>query len=208
MLKIFEIKLYGLSPKQFEEKLDKERKKFYSICEAQNRTKIESMQLYSHFYAHKNTYENYSIGYLEILYDGAALHYDVKIMLSKRFSSQKEIRILLNELESDNTLSQEEKDLKKAAILDSHSLVPYKPRLFTEKKKYMSNYHVGGIYTGIFGLKNIEIAQAIKEDLELVQKDELLKNVYFDFSHFNEMVNYIDFISLFDYYKANRNNKA
>ena len=208
MLKIFEIKLYGLSPKQFEEKLDKERKKFYSICEAQNRTKIESMQLYSHFYAHKNTYENYSIGYLEILYDGAALHYDVKIMLSKRFPSQKEIRILLNELESDDTLSQEEKDLKKAALLDSHSIVPYNPRLFTEKKKYMSNYHVGGIYTGISGLKNIEIAQAIKGDLELVKKDELLKNVYFDFSHFNELVNYIDFISLFDFYKVNRNNNA
>ena len=37
---------------------------------------------------------------------------------------------------------------------------------------------------------------------------QTLKNVYFDFSHFNELVNYIDFISLFDCYKGNRNNNA
>lgn len=204
MLKVFEIKLYGLSPEKFEEKIEDKRREFYSICKAQNRTIEESIRLYSHFYANKNTYENYSIGYLEILYDGFTLRYESKIMLSERHSSQKEIQELLANLELDDTLTEEKKDIKKAFILNSHSLVPYKPRLFTEKKRYMSNYHIEGMYTGISGLTNFEIAQAIKEDICLIQKDDLLKSVYFDLSYFNGIIEHIDFISMFEKYKFNK----
>ena len=204
MLKIFEIKLYGLSPKKFEEKIDNKRREFYSICKAQNRTKEESMFLYSHYYANKDTYENYSIGYLQILYDGFALCYEAKIMLSERHSSQKEIQELLANLELDDTLTEEKKDIKKAVILNSHTLVPYKPRLFTEKKRYMSNYHIEGVYTGISRLTNFEIAQAIREDICLIQKDDLLKSVYFDLSYFNDIIEHIDFISLFEKHKLNK----
>ena len=204
MLKVFEIKLYGLSPEKFEEEIDNKRREFYSICKAQNRTKEESMRLYSHSYANKNTYENYSIGYLQILYDGSTLCYEAKIMLSERYSSQKEIQKLLANLELDDTLTEEKKDIKKADILNSHSLVPYKPRLFTEKKKYMSKYHIEGMYTRISGLTNFEIAQAIKEDISLIQKYNLLKSVYFDLSYFDGIIEHIDFISLFEKYKFNK----
>ncbi len=204
MLKVFEIKLYGLSPEKFEEKIDNKRREFYSICKAQNRTKEESMLLYSHFYANKNTYENYSIGYLQILYDGSTLCYEAKIMLSERHSSEKEIQELLANLELDDTLTEEKKDIKKTVILNSHSLVPYKPRLFTEKKRYMSNYHIEGMYTGISGLTNFEIAQAIKGDISLIQKDDLLKSVYFDLSYFDGIIEHIDFISMFEKYKFNK----
>ena len=99
MLKVFEIKLYGLSPEKFDKKIDNKRREFYSICKAQNRTKEESTHLYSLFYANKNTYENYSIGFLQILYDGFTLCYEAQIMLSERHSSRKEIQELLANLE-------------------------------------------------------------------------------------------------------------
>ena len=204
MLKIFEIKLYGLSPEKFEEKIDNKRREFYSICKAQNRTKEESMLLYSHYYANKNTYENYSIGYLQILYNGFSLCYEAKIMLSERHSSQKEIQELLANLELDDTLTEEKKNKKKTAILNSHALVPYKPRLFTEKKRYMSKYHIEGVYTRISRLTNFEIAQAIREDICLIQKNDLLKSVYFDLSYFNDIIEHIDFISLFEKHKLNK----
>ena len=204
MLKVFEIKLYGLSPEKFDEKIDNKRREFYSIFKAQNRTKEESTHLYSIFYANKNTYENYSIGFLQILYDGFTLCYEAQIMLSERHSSQKEIQELLTNLELDDTLTEEKKNIKKAAILDSHSLVPYKPRLFTEKKRYMSKHHIEGMYTGVAGLTNFEIAQAIREDISLIQKDDLLKSVYFDLSYFNDIIEHIDFISLFEKHKLNK----
>ena len=204
MLKVFEIKLYGLSPEKFEEKIDNKRREFYSICKAQNRTKEESIRLYSHFYANKNTYENYSIGFLQILYDGFTLCYEAQIMLSERHSSQKEIQGLLVNLAVDDTISEEKKNIKNAVILNSHSLTPYKPRLFTEKKRYMSNYHIEGMYTGISGLTNFEIAQRIKEDISLIQKDDLLKRVYFDLTYFDSIIEHIDFISMFEKHKLNK----
>ena len=203
MLKVLEIKLYGLSPEKFEEKIDNKRREFYSMCKAQNRTKEESESLYSLFYANKNTYDNYSIGYLQVLYDGSALYYEAQIMLSEKYSSQKEIQKLLANLELDDTLA---KKIKKSYILNSHSFLPYKPRLFTEKKRYMSNYHIGGVYTGISGLTNYEIAQAIRKDISTIKKDDLLKSVYFDLSYFNNIIEYIDFIDMFEKYKRDKTN--
>ena len=199
MLKVFEIKLYGCSPEEFEEKIDKKRKEFYLKCRAQNRSSFESMSLYSRFYAGKNTYENYSIGYLEVLYDGF-LRYEAKIMFSKKYSSKKEKQMMLDKLELDRTLSEEQKDERRAAILNSYLLVPYKPRLFTEKKRYMSNQHIEGMYTDTSGLTNFEIAQAIKNDISDIQEFDYLQGVYFDLSHFNEIIEFIDFKSLFNKY--------
>ena len=182
MLKVLEIKLYGLSPEKFEEKIDNKRREFYSMCKAQNRTKEESESLYSLFYANKNTYDNYSIGYLQVLYDGSALYYEAQIMLSEKYSSQKEIQKLLANLELDDTLA------KKI------------------KKSYILNYHIGGVYTGISGLTNYEIAQAIRKDISTIKKDDLLKSVYFDLSYFNNIIEYIDFIDMFEKYKRDKTN--
>jgi hypothetical protein len=60
------------------------------------------------------------------------------------------------------------------------------------------------MYTGVAGLTNFEIAQAIREDISLIQKDDLLKSVYFDLSYFNDIIEHIDFISLFEKHKLNK----
>lgn len=86
MLKILEIKLYAFSEEEFNKGVKKNREKFYSMCKNQNRTEEQTMCLFSQSYALKNLYENYCIGYLEILFDGVCLCYDSKIMLKEKAS--------------------------------------------------------------------------------------------------------------------------
>ncbi len=204
MLKLFEIKLFAYSPEKFEENISTHRKKFYSNCENQNLTKKQIDYIYSTFCGSKNTYENYSIGYLIILYDGSSLHYEAKIMLSQKNISEKELQKRFDIIEMDNSLTAIQKEKRKLNIIGSRSLVAYKPPLFTSKKRYMSNYHIDGKYTRTWGLTNLEIVQAMKKDITDIQEYDILKNIYFDLSYFNKIADYIDYVKLFENYNMDR----
>lgn len=204
MLKLFEIKLFPYSPEKFEENIKIRREEVYSNYEAQNLTKKQIDYLYSIIYGNKTTYENYSIGYLEILYDGTSLHYEAKIMFSQKNISKKELKKLFDIIEMDKSLTEIQKEKRKLNITRSSSLVAYKPPLFTSKKWYMSNYHIEGKYTRTWGLTNSEIMQAIKKDISDIQEYDILKNIYFDLSHFNETSPYIDYIKLFQNYNLDK----
>ena len=204
MLKLFEIKLFAYSPEKFEENMSTHHKKFYSNYENQNLTKKQIDYIYSTFCGSKNTYENYSIGYLEILYDGSSLHYEAKIMLSQKIISEKELQKRFDIIEMDKTLTEIQKEKRKLNIIGSRSLVAYKPPLFTSKKWYMSNYHIDGKYTRTWGLTNLEIVQAMKKDITDIQEYDILKNIYFDLSYFNKIADYIDYVKLFENYNMDK----
>lgn len=204
MLKLFEIKLFAYSPEKFEENISTHRKNFYSKYENQNLTKKQIDHIYSTLYGNKNTYENYSIGYLIIIYDGSSLKYEVKIMLSQKNISKKELQERFKIIEMNNSLTEIQKEKEKLNIISSRSLVTYKPPLFTSKKWYMSNYHIDGKYTRTSGLTNLEIVQAMKQDITDIQKYDILKNIYFDLSYFNKIADYIDYAKLFEFYDIDK----
>lgn len=199
LLKLFEIKLYPYTVDIFEKKVDKKRTDFYDICKAQKRTKEESMRLYSHFYGGMNNLINYSIGYLEILYSSGCISYNVNLMLTERKSPKKDIEQMLIELQKEADLNEEERRQKEYAIKNSYSIEIYKPPLYTGKKHYMQQYrNIFGMHTYVGDCSNLEIVEKIKEDIEDIQKDKFFKNIYFDLSIFNTLVNYIDFNGLFE----------
>ena len=70
MLKLFEIKFYSISEEDFYKKVVANREKFIAKIENQCRTEEQTLCLYSQTFALKNIYENYSIGYIEVLFDG------------------------------------------------------------------------------------------------------------------------------------------
>ena len=196
MLKLFEIKLYGWSPKVFEKRINNHREGFFASYEW---PKKQIEQVYSDWYGKKNSYHNYSIGFLEVLYDGSSLCYKAQIMIRKQYKN-KEIQKSLNEIDMNKTLTEKEKILRKNVVAASYSLIPYKPRLFAEKKKYMSDFHIEGRYTRVFGLSNTEIVEAIKKDIAIIKKDDFFKNVYFDLSWFKQIAPYVDYTKLFEQY--------
>ncbi len=198
MLKLFEIKLYPFTKEEFDKKVAITRDDFYALSKEQNRSKYDTKLLYSHFYGKKSSYIDYSIGYLEIYYDGVCLCYESKLMLSKRYTNKRTIEKMLKELENDTELNPKEKSIKERAIRDSHSLVIYRPPLYTERKKYLSNYHIGGLYSNVTAMSNTEIVSAIREDIDIIKADGLFKNISFDLSLFDRIVSYIDFQSLFE----------
>lgn len=199
MLKLFEIKLYPYTVDIFEKKVDKIRTDFYNDCKAQKRTNEESMRLYSYFYGRKSNIIDYSVGYLEICYSLGCISYNANLMLTERKSSKKEIERALIELQKETYLTDEEKEQKKHDIENSSSDVIYKPPLYTGKKHYMQQYrNIFGMHTYVGDCSNLEIVEKIKEDIEEIQKDKFFKNIYFDLSIFNTLVNHIDFNALFD----------
>ena len=204
MLKLFEIKLFAYSPEKFEENISTHRKKVYTNYKNQNLTKKQIDYIYSTLFESKNTYENYSIGYLEILYDGSSLHYEVKIMLSQKNISEKELQKQFDIIEMDKALNEIQKEKRKLNIIGSRSLVAYKPPLFTSKKWYMSKYHIEGKYTMTWGLSNSEIVKTMKKDITDIQEYDILKNIYFDLSYFNEIADYIDYVKLFENYNMDK----
>ncbi len=204
MLKLFEIRLFAYSPEKFEENIRTHREEIYSNYGTQNLTKKQIDYIYSIFYGNKTTYENYSIGYLEILYDGSSLRYETKIMLSQKNISKKELQKQFHIIETDKSLTEIQKEERKLNITGSSSLVAYKPPLFTSKKWYMSNYHIEGKYTRTWGLSNSEIVKAMKKDIIDIQEYDILKNIYFDLSYFNEIADYIDYEKLFENYNMNK----
>ena len=199
MLKLYEIKLYPYTVDIFEKKVDKIRTDFYNDCKAQKRTNEESMRLYSHFYGGKSNIIDYSVGYLEVFYSLGCISYNANLMLTERKTPKKDIEQMLIELQKETDLNEEEKEQKEYAIKNSHSIEIYKPPLYTGKKHYMQQYrNIFGLHTYVGDCSNLEIVEKIKEDIEDIQKDKFFKNIYFDLSIFNTLVNHIDFNALFD----------
>jgi len=199
LLKLFEIKLYPYTVDIFEKKVNKIRTDFYDDCKAQKRTNEESMRLYSHFYGRMNNLNNYSVGYLEIFYSLGCISYNANLMLTERKAPKKDIEQMLIELQEETDLNEEEREQKEYAIKNSHSIEIYKPPLYTGKKHYMQQYrNIFGLHTYVGDCSNLEIVEKIKEDIQDIQKDKFFKNIYFDLSIFNTLVNHIDFNALFD----------
>ncbi len=196
MLKIFEIKIYPFSPDEFAEKIQIAKDKF--IAKYPYKSEVELRNMYSNFYGGKLSFEDYSIGYLEILYFDGCLHYEAKLILSKKYSTRKELQSIIDNLDNEKFPDDEMKwQEARRRTGFSYSLIPYKPPLFTEKKHYMSSYHVGGIYSGIKNQTNLEIAEMIKREITRIQNIEVFKGLYFDMSLFNTMCNYIDYLKMF-----------
>lgn len=83
-----------------------------------------------------------------------------------------------------------------ALRLAGYSMVPYIPKLFTEKKHYTSSRHINGVYTNIQGLNNHEIANAIKKEIERINQRETFQKLYFDMTLFNLIGEYIDYAKI------------
>ena len=196
MLKLFEIKFYTISEEDFYKVVAENRDKFIEKYKNQNRTDEQTLRLYSQNFGQKNIYENYSIGYVEVLFDGVCLCYESKIMLSEKPSHSSKERA------EGEVTGDEEADANKKTGLFGYSLVPYKTRLFSEKKRYMSNYHIGGKYSPVFGLSNMEIATQIKKDIGDIQTYDLFEKLHFDLSTLENILEYIDFVKLFEDYRA------
>lgn len=195
MLKIFEIKIYPFSPDQFAQKIQQAKSKF--IMEFPDKTESELSIWYSRRYGYKISFEDYSVGYLDISYWGCCLHYDAKIMLSRKYPTSKEIQRCIDNMDDKQFPYPDMKEQEAIKRL-GYIRVPYKPPLFTEKKHYMSNYHIDGFYTGISGRTNYEIAEIIKNDIKKIQDRDIFQGFYFDTSLFNTIGKYIDYWKVFE----------
>ncbi len=196
MLKIFEIKIYPFSPTEFAKKKQVAKDKF--IARYTDRTEIELRKMYSRFYGNKISFDDYSVGYLNILYWGSCLHYEARLMLSKRYSKCRELQSSIDILDDEEFQTEDMKeDEARKRMGYSYKLIPYIPPLFTEKKHYMFDHHIEGIYTGIRNKTNHEIAETIESEVMRIQKSDFFKGFYFDLSLFNTICNYIDFKKLF-----------
>lgn len=193
MLKLFEIKIYPLSPTQFRQKVQKNRDEFFATNSDKSVERINEM--YSFFYGAKSSFEDYAIGYIEILYWCGCLRYEAKIMQSKRYGTRKELQKIIDTLDDDIYFDEEMK-LDKAKRMRGYSLVTYKPKLFTEKKHYMSDYHIGD-YTGVRDKTNAEIAESIEEEIQIIKKSDKFHGLYLDTSQFDIIGKYIDYQKIF-----------
>lgn len=196
MLKILEIKIYPFSPNEFAKKIQIAKDKFIEQFPEKSEDALRNM--YSIFYGKKISFEDYSIGHLDVLYWGNCLHYEAKLMLSKRYSTRKELQSIIDILDDEEFPTDDIKeDEARKRTGNSYRLIPYKPPLFTEKKHYMSNYHIEGVYSGITNQTNHEIAEMIKREVARIQNRDFFKGLYFDLSLFNTVCDYIDFLKLF-----------
>ena len=57
---------------------------------------------------------------------------------------------------------------------------------------------IDGLYTGISGRTNYEIAEIIKNDIKKIQDRDLFQGFYFDTSLFNTIGKYIDYWKIFE----------
>lgn len=195
LLKIFEIKIYPFSPEQFANKIQRAKDIFFENHTYATETRARDM--YSFLYGTKISFEDYSVGYLDILYWGCCLHYEAKIMLRKKYPTSKEIQRCIDNMDDKQFPYQDMKEQEAIKRL-GYTRVTYKPPLFTEKKHYMSNYHIDGLYTGISGRTNYEIAEIIKNDIKKIQDRDLFQGFYFDTSLFNTIGKYIDYWKIFE----------
>ena len=189
-MKIFEIKIYPFTEKEFENKKEilinnynhKNRK--YSFA--------RNDHLFKTFYADKLTFENYCIGYVEIYVEEDRIRYEVKIMLRRKYPSKKALQKDMDLLDDNEypTNDMKENEVKKAV---SYKLVPYKPKLLTEKKHYMVNDCLSENITDICELDNKQILDAIRTKIKDINETPNYKNLYFDMSLFDVIAEFLDF---------------
>ena len=182
-MKIFEIKIYPFSRKTFENKIKNTREKFYATHS--DKSKQSNDDFYSEFYGSKSQFEDYSIGHLDICFDGCCLCYEAHIMMRRKYATKNERQRIIDSLD-DNLYPDYEMKENEALRLAGYSMVPYIPKLFTEKKHYTSSRHINGVYTNIQGLNNHEIANAIKKEIERINQRETFQKLYFDMTLFKE----------------------
>lgn len=189
-MKIFEIKVYPFSEKEFENR----KNKFINKYEDKNKKYpfARNDYLFKIFYADKLTFENYCIGYVELYVEEDRIRYEVKIMLRRKYPSKKALQEEMDKLDDNEYPTYDMKE-NKVKELASYKLVPYKPKLLTEKKHYMVNDYISENITDIRELDNKQILNAIRTKIMDISKTPNYKNLYFDMSMFNIIAEYIDF---------------
>ncbi len=189
-MKIFEIKIYPFSEEEFENKKQIFIKKYYD--EHRDASFARNEYFYNIFYADKLTFENYCIGYVEFYVEEDRIRYEVKIMLRRKYPSKKFLQGEMIKLDDNKypTYDMKENKVKETA---RYKLVPYKPKLLTEKKHYMVNDFVSENIINISKLDNIQILNAIRVKIRDINETSKYKNLYFDMSLFNVIAEYLDF---------------
>lgn len=191
MLKVFEVKIYPYSQKEFERKVKKKNEKVYST------NPNYPVDMFYKDYGAKTSFEDYSIGHIDVYLDGAEVIYEARIMISERRDKQ----YISKELEKIETagLSEREYLARKIEVSSSHEKIAYKPRLFTDVKHYTQAWHIDRCTSHyIDNMSANEIVEAIRNRLQEINRMHFYRNLYFDLSNIDNIGECLDFTKLIE----------
>lgn len=195
---LFSIPFYGETEEEYFNKMLIERKK-----RLPNVPEEERRLLYPQFFPNDYVWKNRILGYIDVVYCNGEIFYILYNMYSEKYLNKNDLTECIDKLKLQN-LSEEDRRMKENAYGGPQSFIQYKMPYYTTKKHYMSETRVQGLKFFVTKeMTNLDIANEIKEDIEIIIKNEL-KGLYIDLNQFLNLFDVIDYSKVFS--KENNSN--